>query len=649
MKPHKSILLVPALLAMQSAFAQTSRVTLSDNYPSATEKIKITYKPEGSILAGKKDISAQVFFMDGKDYPVADVDLKTSGQGLAGEFAIPSTAKAFFIRVFSGKDVDSNDDKGYIFPVYKDKQPVNGAYESEAYILLSGVGANFGKIKSNTDFALSLFEKEKELHPNGEKKYDFTYYFLLGKRKQTPAIAILNDKVKKLEKSEKEADLQLATNIYIWLDKERSADSLKKIVEAKFPKGEMVESDAAFAILGVLNTEKKDSLHSMFMAKFPDSKRPDLNYIRTQIAIEYLGAGNIQKFKEYAALVKNKTNLASNYNDLAYSWAEKGEKLELAEMISKQSLDIALEDIKAPKAKPFYSPKSLVKLNKDNYNMYEDSYAYILYREKKYTEALPYQKEVFDYDTENDPSTNEHYALTLNVLGKYAEAKAVAEKGIKGGRGTAVLNDELKKAYIGLNKSDKGFDEYFAGLNKISNQKKREELAKQMINKPVTNFTLKDFAGNTVSLADLKGKTLVVDFWATWCGPCKASFPGMQLAVNKYKDDPNVKFLFIDTWENGDNYAYDVKKFIADNKYTFNVLFDEKDKDGRQSKVVTQFGVDAIPTKFVIDKNGNIRFSMRGYSGSDQAVLEEVSAAVDLVKELGETANASPATKENMK
>jgi thiol-disulfide isomerase/thioredoxin len=635
MKPHKSMLLLPALLAMQSVFAQSNHLTLSDNYPSPTEKVKITYNSAGTPIAGKKDISAEVYYIDGKDNPAADIDLKPNGALFSGDFTIPATAKAFFVKVFSNGDIDNNNDKGYVYLVYKDKKPVQGAYEAKGYILASGVGSNFAKIKIDSEEGLALFKKEYDTYPQAEKPYQFNYYYILAKKKDPATAAVLNAKIKSLEKSTVEKDLILAANMLNWRSQKKSADSLGEIIKAKYPNGEAIKNEAEFAMMRENNVHKKDSLYKVYITKFPElatDKGSRIDYIRGQLATGFLKVGDTTAFNNYAAQTQNKSSIANSYNNIAYEWAQNGEHLSEAEKLSKQSLDIVIEKMKNPTISSFMSVNDAKKQNELVYNMYADTYAFILYKEKKYDEAAKYQKEVYDTNKDNDPTTNEHYVLILNALGKYAESTSVIENAFKAAKVSPVLKEELKKAYVGVKGSETGYDQYLAGLSDIAKNKKNEEVAKQMINQPATKFALKDFAGNNVSLADLKGKVVIVDFWATWCGPCKASFPGMQMAVNKYKDDQDVKFLFIDTWENGDNYIDGVKKFIADNKYTFNVLVDEKGGDGRQSKVVTQFGVTGIPTKFIIDKNGNIRFKVVGFDGSAEGLVDEVSAMIDMAK-----------------
>ncbi|WP_428329624.1 redoxin domain-containing protein [Mucilaginibacter sp.] len=633
MKNLKMLMVLPALLAIHTiAKAQTeSHLKLSAPYPAPGEKITFTYDPAGTAVEGKKDIAAAVYYLDNKDFPVADISLKTSGKLLNGEIAVPATAKAFFIKISADEQVDNNNKEGYIYLVYKDKKPVEGAYAAKAYLLSSGMGAYFAKTKTDVPESIALYKKEFELYPQSEKEYQSAYYMMLSR---TPEYkATVNEKIGTLEKSNDEKDLILASSL-LWMSKNvKGADSLNTIIKSKFPDGIAVKNELGTSFSREKDLAKKDSIYNVYITKYPENKtdkNPIQENFRLQLAAAYLTKGDIANYNKYASQVKDKSNLAMSLNNTAYHWAEKDEHLDDAEKLSKQSLDILSEKISNPVGAPYSSASQVKKNNEMSYDMYADTYAYILIKENKFAEALKYEQPVLDHSKTIDGEIYEHYIMILAGLGHYDKVKEYSEIAIKAGQGTATIKEDLKKAYVKTKGSENGYDTYYAALENNAKLKAREELAKTMINKAAPEFALKDLDGNIVSLKDLKGKVVIVDFWATWCGPCKASFPGMQLAVNKYKDDPNVKFLFVDTWENGDSYLDGVKKFIADNKYTFHVLMDEKNGEGRQAKVVSAYEVTGIPTKFIIDKTGNIRFKYIGYAGTPEKLLDEVTNMVDM-------------------
>lgn len=111
-----------------------------------------------------------------------------------------------------------------------------------------------------------------------------------------------------------------------------------------------------------------------------------------------------------------------------------------------------------------------------------------------------------------------------------------------------------------------------------------------------TDFTVTDMDGNTVALSDFFGKPIVLNFWATWCGPCQSEMPAFDSMYEKYGDD--VVFLMVNQTDGYQDTVESATAFIEESGYSFPIYFDT------EFAATYAYGVYSIPRTYLIDENG---------------------------------------------
>lgn len=131
--------------------------------------------------------------------------------------------------------------------------------------------------------------------------------------------------------------------------------------------------------------------------------------------------------------------------------------------------------------------------------------------------------------------------------------------------------------------------------------------------KPAPDFTLKNLEGQQVSLANQKGNVVVIDFWATWCPPCRASLPHLQeVSDNKEYSDEGLKVYAVNLREKPET----IKTFMKNNKLSFPVLLDD-------GTVADKYGVEGIPTTAIVGRDGKVTNVFVGYGPGSAEKLEQ--------------------------
>jgi thiol-disulfide isomerase/thioredoxin len=613
------------LLCTIALSAQNGAISIKPKEPKAGDQVTLTYTPKKSPtgLANATKISANVLFISSNMPEVQKYEMKQKGSKWNASFIIPDNCPAYAVKFVSEDKTDDNNEDVWKFEVYgKDKKPVENSNFFFGIMHMRGDVEGF-KVKKSSDMAKVYFAKELSFYPDNINSLFFTLNQKINDDKSDEAKTMVQNELlnrfytRPLDDKKRQSLLNLFPNFGL----EKKTKELKDSLIALNPKG-------YFAMKDKINSAAKNpSVESIekIMTDFPNMEANDKTYLTSILVQSMVKEKAFDKANE--VISKGMIKDGSLFNSLAWPLIEKGENLDMAVNWVSQGIQLMREDMLKRKKNTKVGDDG-VKQRDNSFGMILDTYAYGLEQQGKTNEALAAYEESFYHMDGNEESINERYVQLLTKSGNNTKVLEVVKKCLENQKANTKILENYKIAYKNIYGSSEKAEAELAKITSEAKAKAKEELKKQMLNKEAPDFNLKDFDGNSVKLSDLKGKIVVVDFWATWCGPCKMSFPALQKMHEKYKDNPNILILALDTWEkekSAEEKEKKVKEFINGNKYTFKVLFDTDD-------IVSKYGVTGIPTKFVIDQEGKMQFKSVGFGG-EQKMMAEMEAQFDILLE----------------
>jgi thiol-disulfide isomerase/thioredoxin len=609
----KSLLLaiiIALTLPNLSAYAEGS-LKIKPKKPLIGKSVTLTYSPDKKLAGSKKLYAIFHSFSNTSTKPEARQTLlkyNKKKKTYTAKVALKKNEVFGFFSISDGKNIDNNNKQFWDVVVYAKKgKPARNAFARNAIVHLGNLPDRANR-QLNVAEATKLMGKELKYYPDNTPAA-IGYVSLKGetnKASQEEFTAVIDSILKNpFDKADGNTIRSISQALNI-LARKTEAEKLTNDYVKQYPQSELAMERSIQEVQSARTAEeflKKTLVH---LQSFPNSMFA--SSLHETMSQAYLQLKTLDKAETQFSQLPYVSPEA--YNIIAWTLVEqKGDSAMALKFAEK-----AMKEARNPsqKLRPSYIPPiEWEKSNVKSLGLVLDSYGAALAQLGKKKEAAKAYSEAMSTASDvADASMYERALRSFSGQKSDKEMYQLASNAISVAKTTPYILKQHKKLYSAVHGHAEKF-EYSQALKKLEAKAevaRRKERIASRLNLPAIQGTFSTMDGKPVRLADLKGKVVMIDFWATWCGPCKKSFPAMQEMYEEYKNNKDVQFLIVNVWERSEDRKKAVQGFMKKHPtYSFDVFFDLKDE------VVGKFGVTGIPTKFYLDRNGKVQYKEVGY------------------------------------
>lgn len=623
MSPFKIILSLVALLGMTSMNLYAGTVSFLPMNPATGSALTVEYTPEPAddemMSHGSLHAVAYLFSVEAESPEAVEVELSKKSGKWIGTLQLPATAVYGIVKIGSGRRYDTNRDLFWEILVTKDgNRHVEGAH-LKAALARSGQLPVQCRMKEDIEEALEFLNKESRLYPKNIVA-QFNYIMIakaVGELDDVEATGKYRELTSSVMQIKTPLEAIVIAQSYAAQGKTEEANRVMADAAQRFPKSIAAEQ-FELELLG-----KAESLSDFIervikhFDEFPlSSARQNITDAVTRATTQQGALRELIYF-----LDRNPKASAKTYHQAVnFIGANDTLRAEAYRLIA-SGMAAADDPQRRPRNVGQSEWNEEQRISRSLLQFVKGAIERAQNRTDDAISSLEQSVQIAGADAEK--GCREMLIDLYRSSGKANKALTVAENAIIEGASTAGILSSFRELLRADGNDDEQISKNESSLRSRGRQAMARRVQQEFLNQAGIDGTFTTLDGKPVNIADWKGKVVVIDYWATWCGPCRQSFPSLQKLYERYRNDPNVVIAVVNVWERTEDRVKTVKDFLAKNtSLTFPMYMDKDDS------VVRKFGVTGIPTKFYLGKDGRIQFKEVGLHPEEQ-FLEEATTRIE--------------------